>query len=169
MTKRMQDSISGIFLFMLGAIVYLSSMGIKRKPGVSVIGSDVFPKVAAVLLVILGVSLAGKSLQAAFIEKKRKSEVEISMNPSSVNNEGYVPNWKAAVASIFALLGYLILLDILGFLIMTFLYLFIQILILTKKRKGQYLKFAVISIVADLCIYAIFIFGLSVFLPNGIF
>lgn len=169
MTKRKQDTISGIFLFMLGAIVYLSSMGIKRKPGVSVIGSDVFPKIAAILLVVLGVSLVGKGIQAAYIKKKSMAEMEIPKDSSDVKIERTAPNWKAAVASILVLLVYLILLDILGFLSMTFLYLFIQILILTKERKGKYLKFAVISIVADLCIYAIFIFGLSVFLPSGIF
>ena len=56
-----------------------------------------------------------------------------------------------------------------GFVIMTLLYLFLQILVLTESDKWNYKKFLVIDLVFTFAVFVIFRYGFKMMLPTGDF
>jgi hypothetical protein len=63
---------------------------------------------------------------------------------------------------------YALLITKVGFLITTTVYLFIQINILSPKQSRKHLMFAIISVVASVVIYYIFVKVFNLMLPAGI-
>ena len=64
---------------------------------------------------------------------------------------------------------YIALLEPVGFLIMTAIYLFVQTLILTPKEKRNYIVTFITSIVIAVALDYVFVCLLNVLLPLGIF
>ena len=77
---------------------------------------------------------------------------------------------REVVASFIALGLYVGLMGVIGFLITTVVYLFVQILILTprEKWKKNYVPAAITAVVAGVVLFFIFIYVLNVLLPVGI-
>lgn len=148
-------------MLLLGAALVISTRGIKKMAGIA-IGSDFMPLIAAIMLVIFGVIMlvnGYKKLKEnkAFQNERNKEEEKIEFN-----------NIKAPIICI-ALLGlYIGLLDSIGFIIMTTLYLFLQMLALAPKQKRNYVLFGIISVVTTLGVYYVFVYGFSLMLPVGI-
>ena len=66
-----------------------------------------------------------------------------------------------------AMILYIILLPILGFMLSTMIYLFGQITILAPKEKRNYLLFAIIAVVFTIIAFVAFRIGLTQMLPRG--
>ena len=77
---------------------------------------------------------------------------------------------REVIASFVALGIYVGLMDLVGFVIMTILYTFVQILILTPKEKWSknVLPAGIVALVAGFLLYYLFKVQLSVLLPAGI-
>lgn len=77
---------------------------------------------------------------------------------------------REVVASFIALGLYVGLMGVIGFLITTVVYLFVQILILTprEKWKKNYVPAAITAVVAGVVLFFIFRYVLNVLLPVGI-
>ena len=67
------------------------------------------------------------------------------------------------------MVGYFVLMPYIGFLIMTTIYLFLQMLLLSDKSNKKIVSFFAISIVSSLVTYFIFRSIFYVMLPSGIF
>jgi len=76
------------------------------------------------------------------------------------------------ILTIVLLAGYFLLLEYVGFIILTTIYLFCQIFLLLPKgsiKNKRYLTIAtIISIVAPVCIYMLFYKVFMIFLPAGL-
>ena len=74
------------------------------------------------------------------------------------------------IASFIALTIYVALLEPIGFVIMTIIYTFAQILILTPREKWgkNFVPAAIVALIAGILLYYIFKIQLSVLLPSGI-
>jgi len=165
MVKKYGEYISGGFLILFGMVVLLSSQNIKRMAGVSV-GSDFFPKIAAVMLIAFGVIII-----TSFIwNRNRRTDISNTTQAPEAD-EAMVEvgsDWKAPLISAILLTFYVGLLGKVGFLIMTILYLFMQITVLAPKKKRNYVLFGGIAVGVTLIVYFLFVRILSVMLPAGL-
>jgi putative tricarboxylic transport membrane protein len=68
------------------------------------------------------------------------------------------------------IVGYVALLNTVGFVLMTVLYLVLQFIVLTPAgRRPTYLTYVVVAVVSTVVIYALFRYGFDMVLPVGLF
>ncbi|MGB4406522.1 MAG: tripartite tricarboxylate transporter TctB family protein [Sphaerochaeta sp.] len=148
----------GIFVIVLGIAMYLASFGIKDFAAVGV-GATFFPRLASIGFVILGTLL--------IIQVLKQPQPVANANPPSV---GTVPrkNTYSVILSLCLLIVFLALLETLGYVICSTLYIFFQILILTPEKKKKYLLYGTISALSSLSTYLLFARVFQVMIPNGI-
>ncbi len=146
-----KDTISGIIMLLCGlgyGIMVLKIPGTKSQ----LFDSRFVPSLISVLILIVGILQTGRGLIAPK-EKIEKKEFD-----------------KKTVICTFALIAlYILFYSSAGFIITTFLFLFLEMNILTpgyvKKNQIVYL---VISLFFSVGIYYLFYFGFSIFLPGGL-
>jgi putative tricarboxylic transport membrane protein len=88
---------------------------------------------------------------------------------SELNFTGMIKENREIVLTFVSLAVYIALLEPVGFLIMTAVYLFVQTLILTPKEKRNYIVTLITSIVIAVALDYVFVCLLNVLLPLGIF
>lgn len=144
------DLVSGIFWLLFSIVAILEScrlhLGSWQKPG-----SGFLPFVAASFLGILSLIL---SLQALVARKK------------TVQGEAWPPSrgWPKAAFVLLVLLGYALGLEKLGFIVTTFLFLFLLLKSIEPQRWGRTLIF---SLLVSFLSYVLFQTWLKAQLPAG--
>ena len=102
-------------------------------------------------------------VQSLLEERKRDGGVD-------VKEEEMDPDDKTmSIKTLLLMFLYILGLEYLGFVIMTLLYLFLQILVLTERDKWNYKKFLVIDLVFTFAVFVIFRYGFKMMLPTGDF
>jgi hypothetical protein len=160
MSARYKDLCSGLFLTLLGFAFFISSFGIPRGAEMGV-GADFMPKVLSVLLLLLGGLI---TLQA---RNRVSDQAGVEKAPDAVEpprNE----NGRSLPLSLLYLALFIVLLDRIGFIVMTFLYAFFQILLFAPREKRNYILFGIIAAVLTILVYFIFVKGFKMMLPGGI-
>ncbi len=149
---KKEETIGGFIWFALGTGICIGSIYLKlgnlHKPG-----PGFMPLLSGALLAVLGLSLILRS-----IPKKSSTEGEIKARCKS--------NSKKLLPYILALLGYLLFLNILGFLLTTVIFLFVLFKLTDQKRIMMPLGLAIGSSVVS---YLIFWVWLKCPLPKGLF
>jgi putative tricarboxylic transport membrane protein len=85
--------------------------------------------------------------------------------------KGITANVKGFVATFVLLFAYIFTLDILGFVISSILYMFIQMCIFVPKELGtkrNYILFVIISVVTPIIVNEVFVEVFSLILPTGL-
>ena len=150
---KKRDIIIGGFFLALAVIVYISSFSIKKLV-VSRIGSDFVPQLMAIVLAILSIILI---IQALTTKTTSPNDTE---TPSRAH--------RFSVAATFILIFfYLILLEPVGFLISSAVYLFFQFTVLSPTKINIPL-YGLLSISTSVLLYFLFVNAFSLFLPAGI-
>ena len=150
MNDKIRDLICGTVFLALGIFMYRQSRMISPIIPKEV-GSGFFPQIVAIVFISLAALLIVFSLM-----KKGKA--------TSRSNEDI----GGGAMTILAIIGYVALFKILGFLIATALYLFTQTMILSNSRNRNLPLFGVISIVTPIIIYFLFVKAFNLILPPGI-
>lgn len=160
MFNKYKDIIAGGFLFAIGIIMFFASFNIKVVAGMTVgIGSDFMPKIGAIILAFLGATIL-------ILGFKKIKNTDLSQENTTVNT-----NHKRLAVVAFSLVSialYIFLINILGFMISTALYIFAQITLLAPKGKVNYLLFTVVSLIVSSSIYYTFVKAFDLMLPAGI-
>ncbi|MBE6904981.1 tripartite tricarboxylate transporter TctB family protein [Marasmitruncus massiliensis] len=160
MLTKHKDLISGIFLLILGVVMFASAQTIPT--GAEMGASSAFmPKVVSVMLIICGALVAIQG-------RPRKEYVPSEGGKAKDSGRS---NYKALVLSLIALVAYIALMPGVGFIITTIVYLFVQILIFApkeKKTKRNLVLFGIVSIIFAITVYFIFVYGFALMLPSGI-
>ena len=151
--KKYGDLICGSICAVIAAAVFVMSVQIGLKESAS-IGADFLPKIVSVILFVFSVILAVRGWRFA-----RSGE----MAP-----EEYPSNTRGVLIMLTALVVYAYVFKPLGFVLSTVPFLFLSIVLMSKKEETNYLKFSVITVVAVLAIYLIFTRVFSIRLPRGI-
>jgi flagellar biosynthesis component FlhA len=159
MIRKYGDVIAGGFLIGLSTYIFIASFGIKMLTA-SRIGSAFVPQVTSVLLAI-----AGAFILINGIKKVKANDVKVEQGNDSKEKPIKIYSVIATLVSIFL---YILLLEDIGFLIMTALYLFIQFYILASKSERNIPIFIVTAVVISGCIYFIFANVFQLMLPSGI-
>ncbi|MDU1910683.1 tripartite tricarboxylate transporter TctB family protein [Fusobacterium sp.] len=146
-----KDTVLGIIMLLCGigyGILVLKIPGTRSQ----LFDSRFVPSLISVLIIIVGILQIGTGLRSPK-EKIEKKEFD-----------------KKTVVCTFALIAlYILLYSSVGFIIMTFLFLFLEMNILTPGyvRKNQ-VVYLIISLFFSVGIYYLFYFGFSIFLPGGL-
>ena len=153
--KRFKDVIAGAVLLLISAIYFSGSFFKTSLIMKAKYGPGFMPKIYAVLLACLSIALIISGWKTAKTNTA-KEETE----------EADVKSLIAVVLTIVFLAVYLILIEIIGFLAASAVYLFAQAWLLAKKKN--YLVLTLFSVITALLIYLLFVKVLGLTLPTGI-
>ena len=153
MLKKYGDLIAGISVAAIGLIIFIASGSIAQKD--SKIGADFLPRIVSAVLFILGCALALRGARSA---------------KAFSNDEGDAakPAYLTMLASLALMIAYAALLSRVGFIITSAVYLFLQILLISRKEEIHYIKIAVISLCAPIAIFLLFVNVFGIMIPPGI-
>ncbi|HUX14209.1 MAG TPA: tripartite tricarboxylate transporter TctB family protein [Spirochaetia bacterium] len=157
MTVKQREIASGMGFLALAGIVYAASFSIKKLV-VSRIGAAFVPQLAAYLLAGLSIVLI---IQGLLLKPAAGAD---DFRETASRRETRFALWS----TIILLTIYGALLEPVGFLITTTLYLFIQFIVLAGNKKKNFVLLGLISVATSVAIYALFVYGFDLMLPAGI-
>jgi len=154
--KKYGNLYAGI-MFLVFTIIFAYQVPAIRITRVSLVHSAAYPTFILAALGLL--SCAQIWLSARELRRTRIGDSE----ETGVNKRDYLCVLRTLILSCV----YVLLLEPLGFLISSILYVFFQTLNLCPRSEVNIVKFAVIAIVSSLIIYVTFRNGLNLMLPAG--
>ncbi|NDO45370.1 tripartite tricarboxylate transporter TctB family protein [Clostridium sp. MD294] len=156
----------GIVLTIFSIIYLILTSQIKKFSGLGSdpLGAKAIPYLWGISLLILSLILVKRGVKQRSLEIKNNTYVKTQLNLYNI-----IKGNREIVATFLSLAIYIALLEPIGFLIMTAVYLFVQTLILTPKEKRNYILTLISSIVIAVALDYIFVCLLNVLLPLGIF
>jgi len=158
MTSSKRDYIAGFIAFFFGICILLASFGIS-KTKLAGVGPDYLPKVIAIYIIGLS-SFYLLSLVFSKTPSKEKNQKEAT----AIEN-------KTLLLTIALLIAYVALIESLGFLLVSALFLFGQMYVLApdkNRNKKNIIFFAVLAIVVPIAVYLLFVNVFDLMLPAGI-
>lgn len=164
--KYMLDIAPGVVITVF-SLLYLSQVpGIQgfNDLGSTPLDNHFVPYLWGGALLFLGLWLIGRGYAKL---KKFKAEGGV---PKKFDLGNAILEKREVIISFVALSIYVGLMELVGFVIMTILYTFAQILILTPREKWRknYIPAAIVGIITGVFLYYIFRIQLSVLLPSGV-
>ena len=157
--KKCRDLILGILMAALSAFYLIFTFQIKTRPKLTPSYSS-----ARIVRTLLGILLAILSVVLIFqgIRRLRSHQEEESVKKTDKGD------LVTVILTLAVIIGYTVILPLLGFCLSTVIYLFLQMLILAPKDKRNYLLFAIIAVVFTAIVFAAFRIGLQQLLPRGV-
>lgn len=166
LVKKYNDVFSGFFLLLISVGMFTATFSFKALT-VSKVGPDFMPKIIAGLIALVSIAI----IVSAFKEQKKKKALEIQMGEDEVSvtlDESEEKVYLPVILSLALMVGYLILLPYIGFLIMTAVYLFFQMYVLSEQSNKRLVLFLIVSMVSSAITYYVFRSIFYVMLPSGI-
>ncbi|MCI8628425.1 MAG: tripartite tricarboxylate transporter TctB family protein [Firmicutes bacterium] len=161
-----KNLIPGIVLTIFSIIYLVLTSQIKKFSGLGSdpLGARAIPYLWGISLLVLSLILVVRGIKQRNLAIKNNTLVK-----SELNFTGMIKENREIVLTFVSLAVYIALLEPVGFLIMTAVYLFVQTLILTPKEKRNYIVTLITSIVIAVALDYVFVCLLNVLLPLGIF
>lgn len=160
MNKRYGDIIAGSLVVIFAIFIFISSFGIKMLTA-SRIGSAFVPQITAVLLGITGLFLLVKEVKILKATNLRSGDTHdtAAKEPKRIGR---------VITTLLVLTVYILLLEKIGFILMTAFYLFAQCAILADKSERKVPLFITVALVLAVGIYFLFVNVFQLILPSGI-
>ena len=152
MDVRRNNIIISIIFILIGGFLYYEASFIKILIDKD-IGSGFFPKVIGISMVIMALL----NFCITLLDKRQKKQENRSQD-----------DWKSFILTILCMIIYVAIFDSLGFILSTILYLFSQIIVLSKKENRNLPLFAGIAVLTAFAVYGIFVYLIGMPLPMGI-
>ena len=164
-----KDYIFGILILAVGLIYFALTLQVPAKEGVD---ARTVPFVLSGIFIALG-ALQLLLLQPKAREAARKKAYASSQGaaPSSAQSPSQAtrPDTKTVALTALLILAYVLLLEGVGFLLTSAVYLFFQMSVLTPKDQARrYPLYAGIAVIASLVVYFTFRLCFDLLLPEGI-
>lgn len=165
-TKQYRDIIAGAAFLVVAAILYSSSFSIITSiPGR--LGAEFMPQVVAWTMAVLSVILIASGVRP-LLKKNVPSDGDAGEGKT---DEQAVQN--AERKQVFLMLAvvafYIILLNKLGFVFSSMLFLFVMMSIMSTQKKKRYWLYGVIAVFASIVIYYLFRVVFHLYLPPGLY
>jgi putative tricarboxylic transport membrane protein len=155
--KKYNDLILGIIILAFGLIYFLLTQQVPER-NVGLVTARFVPNLLSIAMFILG----SLQLIAGFSKIKKFTEGPVEGDEEKVD-------YSTVVKTLVSIVLYIALIDIVGFLIITAVFLFTQFIVLTPvDKKKNYVQYAVIAVATSVVIYLVFRNGLDLMLPAGI-
>lgn len=182
MSEFKKEISSGIFFICVSILYFIGTFSIPTYSafGTFSFDSTVIPKILAILVFVMGL------LQVFTNMRKRRSKIKGRQKPGAngeeeglfaaaqtaeedLNDSEKVNNVLIGFTILFLCI-YVLLLDKIGFILMTSAYLIAQMLLLTKvgARKKKAVFIILLSIAFSVAVYFLFVKAFSLILPAGI-
>lgn len=152
--KKYGDLLVGAVFLVIAIVFYAMASALPASMITEGVGSDFLPKILAIGTGILAV------LQCIKGVRTMRSDI-------TVEEEEFKPEYWRVLSTIVAFGIYVFVLNTVGFLISSIVYLFVQMLILAPKEKRNIPLLLVITVVFNVAVYFLFRNGLNVMLPAG--
>ena len=160
--KRYIDAIWGAAILVVCALMFYATSQIKTFAAMHGLDSRFFPHIVAGVLAVLGTILLVRGLIYAknYVPDPSEAEKGHKMSVGS----------RCVLETFIVIFIYVLLIEPLGFLFSTIIYLIAQMIVLypEKLTKKKIILFAVISVVSSVAIYFIFRNVFYLMLPAGI-
>lgn len=155
----------GLLLSIISIIylVFSAQIEIFTGSGSTPLNARFMPRLWGSLLLLLSLILVYRGIKQLISTSKSKEDI-----PEKIKIINLIRENKEVVLSFIALFIYVVTMKYVGFLITTAIYIYIQILILTKKEKRNYVLPAIVAVVFSCSIYFVFVYFFNVLLPAGI-
>ncbi len=156
----------GIVLTICSVIFIILTSRVKKFTGLGAdpLGARAVPYLWGFCLLILSLLLVARGL------RQRKAAMQNNtLEKTDFNLSHMVVENREIIFTFVSLAVYIALLEPVGFLIMTALYLIVQTILLTPKQKRRYVIIVISSIVIAAVLDYVFVRLLNVLLPIGIF
>lgn len=158
--KKYGDIVVGIFFMVLSAVM-IAMARMLPKSKVMDIGPDFMPTVIGVIAFVLAALLLFLSIK------------NFKLNAKEIENASIEDcDYKRVLASIILVLVYVFMLQPIGFIISTLVFLLLQMLVLSpddERGKKDIIKLAVIDVIFTMVVFFLFRYGFKIVLPAGIF
>ncbi|WP_227937373.1 tripartite tricarboxylate transporter TctB family protein [Alkalihalobacillus deserti] len=166
MFRLSKDVYASVFLLAFSVIMYVSSFSIKMLT-VSKIGAGFMPRMIAIAIFILSIILLINSIKEMKFAKQRTDILE---DEDEDEHEGIKRKISplSVVITLALMIGYIALLKPVGFLIMSSIYLFLQMYLLADPKERKAPLFIIVSVVSSVVIYFCFKSIFHLMLPAGI-
>ena len=159
---RYKDIFGGLFWLVVAVGMYYASFSIRVLAigggSTSFVGSGFMPRLVAIGMVILSLTIMWQSWQ-----KLKFAQTDVNSNEALSFRERYLP----VMVSMGLLIAYIAFMEMLGFVIMTAVYLCGQMFILATPEHRRPVLFVVISVVSALAIYYTFVEVFQLMLPEN--
>ncbi len=168
MKKVKKDFVTGLFFLVFGGAYFASafSIGSYKGYGGLNISSAFVPKMLGLFLIFLSAFLL---FQTARTWAKLKAAGQEDRPGDARQGLFFKPGEVGSFLAVFlVLILYVALIEKIGFIIMSGLFLFAAIRILAPEGKCNLAVAGIVSVVAPILIYALFVYGLDMVLPEGI-
>lgn len=152
-TKKLSEIVISLILVVAGVILLIAAFQIEAGTTMGQ-GGDFMPKVCAFTWLTVSVLLLLSNFQ---MEDDGVRAITMKLK-----------NWAATLVLLFL---YILLLDKLGFVVSSVLYMFIQMCLFVPaefRSKKNYILFAVISLVLPVAVNLLFVNAFSLILPTGV-
>ena len=165
----MNDIAAGVVMGAFAAWYFISATRITIPSSLSTsrLNAASVPELWGGLLFLLSVILIVRG--ALKVSKAKKDGYQPDGVSVSEKLKGWLTGSSAAIAMFAVLFAYVLLMNTLGFMIDTVLFLFCEFFILTRKEERNVLISAVLAVVFGIGIYVLFKYGFSMPLPQGFF
>lgn len=149
-TEKSREMIFGVVVLGIAAFYTVMTLMIQNKGGV--VNGRTVPLILSGLLWVLGIVQIKRAI-------KESNEVI----------QGDEIDKKTVLKTAILILLYISFFEMIGFLLMTILYLFLQFFVLTPSdKKANPIVYGVIATAVSLFVYSTFRYGLDIMLPQGI-
>ena len=155
MKKKYLDVASGIGIIAMAVALLYGSTTVKTLD-VSRFGAGFFPAIVAGMLFVLGIVILVGGM------RKAKGAGE-----KAADGEGKLRAW-GVLATFGLMAAYATLMPIIGFIITTTVYLFVQMNILAAKKQKKQVLFGLVSVIASVSVYFTFVKVFQLMLPAGV-
>ncbi len=155
--KKCKDLILGVVMLLFSGFYMYFAQQIKTRPKLtpSYAGANIVPILLGVLLAILSMICIIQSIPKLRSADSKEEKTEKG-------------DLFAVVLTFVVIIGYILILQPLGFCLSTVIFLFSQMLVLAPKDKRNYLLFAIVAVVFTAIVFVAFRIGLQQLLPRGI-
>ena len=157
--KKCKDLILGIVMLAFSGFYLIYAQQIKTRPKLtpSYASARIMPVLLGALLAILSV--------VCIIQGVRKMKAPEGEDAAKKLDRG---DLMAVVFTFAVIIGYIMVMPMLGFILSTVIYLFLQMLILAPADKRNYVLSAIVAVVFTVLVFVAFRVGLQQLLPRGV-
>ena len=152
-TQKAYDMLFGVIVLAIAAFYTVMTCMIPLRDNADVINARTIPFILAALMWILGIC------QLVFSQKSSKEPLD----------KGEGVDIKTVIQTALLIILYIALFDMVGFIVMTILYLFFQYIVLTPSdKKINPVLYGIIAVAVSIFVYTVFRYALDIMLPQGI-
>lgn len=167
MSVRNRELMSAVLFLILSIVLYAATLNIKSMTSMGV-GPDFAPKLVATGMFSISLIMLIKEIRLRYILRKEEQTIKITNSKKISNDKGW-KRYRNSTLTTLLIIGYIVAIPVLGFLISTIVYLFIQFCLMGEKKYWNQPLFIGLSIVVAAAVYFTFRLGFEVRLPAGIF